>query len=1308
MNPTPQIVDPVSHSDANVGERSRLLTLVFTDLVNSVGLKTRLGDTDAGRIIAAHHEGLRELCGLSGGREILAAGDGSFLTFETPSRAVEFALRLQNFHRENPKLPEVRIGIHMGEVTEKQNTPDSNRPIDIEGLAVDIASRIQSLARPHQILLSYPVFDNARQRLDTSFLQFPVEWRAHGRYVFQGSDMALEIYEVGQKGIAAFAPPSGSTKAQRDVDGEDESTLGWRPAQGLELPGRPNYVLTEKLGEGGFGDVWLAEHRKTRDRHVIKFCYSTDRLRALKREVTLFRLLKETLGDRPDIARVLDYQFDAPPYFLEMEFAGRYNLTTWLQKKGGVAAIPMDTRIELVAQVADAIAAAHSVGILHKDVKPTNIMVTESGTAKPRIRMIDFGIGTVADRHLLDIKGITATGLTEAESRGDYASSMTGTRLYMAPELIEGKAATTKSDIYSLGVLLYQMVSGKLGQTLSFGWERDVPDELLRQDIEACVDGRPENRLGSAEELALRLRKLPARRAAKEEHQHELRRIETSKKRRHLFYIGAGVLCLLMVFVGFFALMQHQKATAQEQLRMRAEAARKEADKQAIVARQAQLEAISQTQKTQNALAEVQQARYFGAIALAEASLREHRFEKAQEVLLNETPEEYRQREWGWLLAQTAPENFALKKFEIFDAKFSPDGETFIAGSRDGAGRGHVAVYNARSGKRLSDLLTNNRLVWNLSLSPDGRLAATASSDNVVSVVDLEANSIVSRLTQHTGIIRDVAFSPDGKLLATCSRDDSILLWNTSDFTVTQDIKVPGDSFTEIAFSPDSRYVAVGSLETHGRVFDVSTGAQAAMLTGHEDRVLSVDFLANNQGVVTGCKDGMTRLYAWPPEVGVPVLQPTLSIRSINSYPAQVLTSHDGNYVFVGADDGSISKIDVKTGLQVLDLQVDQPLWKLSLSGDGKRLLTTTRWSVRLLDVERLAGECEIDDIDNPLVAPGDAEALDVSTVVSLRDQTWTADEVWRTTSGLSLVKVNDHKFLVKSAYDVYSRDGLQHLKINPNNLSASVISTTSGMRLKGFGKQIITGAAYSPDGRQAAVLLEQNGIGVFETASWKRLYSIETGGFSPTSVLYTKDSSKLIAGYVTGAINVHQTTDGSLLKSIREGRAGGVLSMDLSSDEKLLAAGFEVDRAEVYNMESGDQVSTMTGHVRYVHGVKFAPTNERLATLSRDGTIKLWDVATGRELVTMFSLTEGAVPVGLYFAKGGRFAAAVTSDHKVVITDIFPWNATVYGQGTAPIASRVELWKRRYRVGNNVSMSDVLPEEVVGPPGLEPGTSRL
>ena len=101
---------------------SRILTLIFTDLADSTALKTQRGDQAVGALITRHRAHVRRLAAESGGRIIDWAGDGCFLTFETPSAAVLFALRLQQVHREEPDLPGVRTGIHMGEGTISANT----------------------------------------------------------------------------------------------------------------------------------------------------------------------------------------------------------------------------------------------------------------------------------------------------------------------------------------------------------------------------------------------------------------------------------------------------------------------------------------------------------------------------------------------------------------------------------------------------------------------------------------------------------------------------------------------------------------------------------------------------------------------------------------------------------------------------------------------------------------------------------------------------------------------------------------------------------------------------------------------------------------------------------------------------------------------------------------------------------------------------------------------------------------------------------------------------------------------------------
>ncbi len=192
---------------------SRILTLVFADLANSTALKTQRGDQAVGELIARHRAYVRKLATKSDGRIIDWAGDGCFLTFETPSAAVLFGLRLQQVHHTESDLPGVRIGMHLGEVSENVGQEDDVGHPRVEGLAVDLAARICNLARPTQVLMSFSVAASARQRLDPAALGNPVRWHTHGRYALKGSDEALEIYEAGLEGIASFEAPAASEKA---------------------------------------------------------------------------------------------------------------------------------------------------------------------------------------------------------------------------------------------------------------------------------------------------------------------------------------------------------------------------------------------------------------------------------------------------------------------------------------------------------------------------------------------------------------------------------------------------------------------------------------------------------------------------------------------------------------------------------------------------------------------------------------------------------------------------------------------------------------------------------------------------------------------------------------------------------------------------------------------------------------------------------------------------------------------------------------------------------------------------------------
>ncbi|MGQ0627087.1 MAG: protein kinase domain-containing protein [Phycisphaerales bacterium] len=502
--------------------RSQIMVLVFTDIVDSVAMKKRLGDAAYFRLLEWHNGLFDEaLARVEGAQVIKMTGDGFLARFPSASAAAQVALIFQALMADQPKGQEsvvVRTGIHVGEAMEVAG--HRGQP-DVIGFAVDTAARIMSLAMPGQILLTRTAFDDARQYIRTAAQtsvgstgeSVDTRWLAHGAYLIKGTDEPMEVYEVGTIGKAPLRAPPDSEKAKRAVRADEAELLGWRPAPRTKVPGRPAWMIEKKLGEGGFGEVWLITHEKTREQHVLKFCFDAERLRFLRRELTIFRVLRESLGDRPDIVRIHDVRLEQPPYYLESAYSEIGNLLDWAASRGGLDKVPTDERIDVIARTADAVGAAHGVGVLHKDLKPANILLskTEAGV---RPQLADFGIGLLSDAAIKGGKQITMAGFTMGANSAS-ASSSTGTPMYMAPEVLAGQPFTTQADVYALGVMLYQMTVGDLRRPLGQGWEREAPDPELRDDIRRAVSADLRERFTSAVGMAKSLRDRPRRRAAR-------------------------------------------------------------------------------------------------------------------------------------------------------------------------------------------------------------------------------------------------------------------------------------------------------------------------------------------------------------------------------------------------------------------------------------------------------------------------------------------------------------------------------------------------------------------------------------------------------------------------------------------------------------------------------------------------------------------------------------------------------------------------------------------------------------------------
>lgn len=582
---------PASRPGAQLEElggrhRTGLITLLFTDMVDSTALKQRLGDRAGAAFFERHHQLVRQtLAGFPQGREIETAGDSFLLTFATPSDAVQFALMLQAKLRQlkvDSGLPASdRIGIHVGEVVIKEG--QAQRPQDLYGIQIDTCARVMSLARGGQILMTRMVFDSGRQVLkgeDIAGLGV-LEWLSHGHYRLKGLEEPMEVCEVREAGHDTGGPPTSTEKAQRQTKTDEEQVLGWRPGVGQFVP-NTRWQLEQKLGEGGFGEVWLGRNPATKEARVFKFCFQAERVRFLKRELTLFRVLKERVGDHPHIVRLHDVYLDQPPFYVEMDYVAGRDLRSWLQGRGGMASLSLEERLEMVAQAADGLQAAHEAGIIHRDIKPVNILVDDrtlerdgpsqvtSRKSQIAVKLTDFGIGQIVSEECLS--GITRAGFTQT-ILSDSSSSQTGTQLYMAPELLAGRPASTRSDLYSLGVVLYQLCVQDFSRAVTIDSEEHVFDPLLREDLKKCLDGDPEERFGSAAELAKQLRSLPARRAEMRQRDEERAALERTAYRRGMVRTGAVAAAILALVAGSAGIAIQQSKLAKAEAVWAAQAA---------------------------------------------------------------------------------------------------------------------------------------------------------------------------------------------------------------------------------------------------------------------------------------------------------------------------------------------------------------------------------------------------------------------------------------------------------------------------------------------------------------------------------------------------------------------------------------------------------------------------------------------------------------------------------------------------------------------------------------------------------------
>ena len=639
------------------------------------------------------------------------------------------------------------------------------------------------------------------------------------------------------------------------------------------------YKLLELIGEGGFGAVWMAEQEDpVRRRVALKVIKpGMDTQQVLAR----FEAERQALAmmDHPSIARVFDGgATDAGrPYFV-MELVRGVPITEYCDANK----LSTRERLALFIQVCQAVQHAHQKGVIHRDLKPSNILITEVDGA-PAPKVIDFGVAKATQARLTDLT--LFTGLHQ----------MIGTPAYMSPEQagLGALDTDTRSDIYALGVLLYELLTGQTPLTRK-EFDQAGMDEIFRL-IREQDPPKPSTRLSAL--TGAELTTIAARRQAEPVKLNRLlagdldwivmkalekdrrRRYETAgtlaqdverhlknepviaappswaygagktmRKHRRSFAVAAALAFLLLAGTTVsvwqatrasrearLAELSRQAAAAAES---RAESSEKEVAHQAV---RSYVDKGAQLLDTND---------YFGSLVWFAEALRLDQGYAAAEVL-------HRARVGAILRQSPKLTGVILHKREVSSVELSPDGGRLLTGSFDGTAR----IWDATTAAPLTPPMKHAAEVISASFSPDGQRVVTASLDHTARVWDANTAAPVSPPLEHGDDVLYAAFSPDGRRVVTTSADKTARVW---DAATGQPVTPPlrhEDAVYPAAFSPDGRFVVTASQDKTARIWNAATGQLATPILQHNGKVWWATFSPDGRWVATACEDHTARLW---------------------------------------------------------------------------------------------------------------------------------------------------------------------------------------------------------------------------------------------------------------------------------------------------------------------------------------------------------------------------------------------------------------------------------------------------------------
>jgi WD40 repeat protein/serine/threonine protein kinase len=1051
------------------------------------------------------------------------------------------------------------------------------------------------------------------------------------------------------------------------------------------------YRIDRELGRGGMGTVYLATRADAVfSRQVAIKVIRSERVNP--ESVSRFQQEREILAgfDHPNIARVYDggTTDDLRPFFV-MEYIEGEPIDRYADQHK----LNVTERLRLFESVCSAVRYAHQKLIVHRDLKPSNILVTPTGMVK----LLDFGIAKLLAAG--DLTGPLLTRLGDFPMTPEYAS----------PEQVMGAAIHTSSDIYSLGVLLYELLTGQRPYRLENRILQEVTRVICHTEpappskaiADNPADASSEVREGTSARLKKRLegdldniilkalQKEPERRyASVEQFGNDLERhlqglpilarrdsflYRTGKfVRRNRLTIAAGGLVLLSLTAGLIGTTWQARVAHSERIRAerqaqaaalhagQAEGHQRNAEAQREIAEQARLAAesekkvsIEQRKIAERNRLEAELETYRAGLSSAQILIGMRKIDEARKQLLR-TPPGLRGWEWKYRYTQVDSSIATLNTEPVRPASWYRTRFAEAPGTGKYILNTGSALYTWAADFTPADIRGGYGEILAVSRSGSRIISRPDGPDGPIRVINPRSGAVISTLRNARGAVDASAFTPQETRVVISFADRRLGLWDAGSGEGLIEPSVRPWWLTFLAFNADGTQLVAGPPDGSIVILDAASLKQTAVIGGSQSKCNALAFSPSGAHVACGTVDGTVRV------VDVRTARSLFSVRGHDEDVTAIDFSPDGQRLATASLDRSVRLWHVNSGrlLATLFGHTGRDLRSIAFSADSRYVLCADAesGSVRVWDADASSDTLLQQPTPDPrfMFFSPDASMVAASTRVD------STIPIWDTKTGRKLRELAGHEGIVRGiAFHPAGR--LLASTANDKTVRLWDISTGRNTAVLTGHEEFVQALAFNSKGDLLA-------SGSLDGAI--RLWSVATGDVQRvihvsdpvSSITFHPDGKKLIVaiGYSPSmkspALQVRNISDGRLIaKSLAPGDSAldrskfPIMAVALSPDGKRVVSSGVSDILKwgfaVWETQSGQLVHTMPDGEPFVTNMRFSPDGTRFAAAGPGQVIRMWDTASFEELQT---ITMEPRVLATQFSPDGRHLTAIVGDDVV------------------------------------------------------------